>query len=55
MAQKKRAKKTSRGTGVGARPTRLTVLEKMLISGSYADRRGDQRRRRLATSKKAGK
>lgn len=55
MAQKKRDKKISQGTAVGSRPTRLSYLEKVLISGSFADRKGEQRRRRLATSKKAAK
>lgn len=33
MPQKKRTKKVSNGTAVGARPTRLTELQKVLLGG----------------------
>jgi hypothetical protein len=47
MPQKKRTKKVSNGTAVGARKTRLSHLQKVLMVNSYSDRLGDQRRRRL--------
>ena len=47
MPQKKRTKKTSGGTAVGARKTHLSLLQKVLMVNSYTDRLGDARRRRV--------
>ena len=53
MAAKKRAHKESKGTGVGARKTRLTPLQKILVvDGGLLDGMA-ARSRRLASEEKA--